>query len=138
VQRRHVAPAGELQERTQRGQPQVAAANRVVSLALQMIQERQDQIRLDVDQLQLLGSLPSLAGEVQEQHQGIAVAGHRARAERALRNQVLGEELLNQRRRTMAAWVRWRYAWRTSDGASNDSNRPAASAINSGAAERYQ
>jgi hypothetical protein len=39
VQRRHVAPAGELQERAQRRQPQVAAANRVVPLALQVVQE---------------------------------------------------------------------------------------------------
>ena len=98
MQRGHVAPAGELQERAQRGQPQVAAANRVVPLVLQVIQERQDQLGLDVGESHGRRRLAQLAaGEVQEQHQRVAVAGHRARADRALRDQILGEELLHQR-----------------------------------------
>ena len=65
---------------------------------LQMVQERQDQLGLDVGQLQRRRRLAQpLAGEVQEQHQGVAVAGHGARAHRALRDQILGEELLHQR-----------------------------------------
>ena len=36
--------AGELQERAQRGQAQIAAAHRVVALLLQVVEERQDQV----------------------------------------------------------------------------------------------
>ena len=75
------------------------------------------------------------AGEVQEQHQRIAVAGHRARAHRALRDQVLGEELLHQRgerRRLRCGGITHR---RTSGCGMNDSKRSAASAINSGTAD---
>ena len=98
MQRGYVTSAGELQERTQRGQSQVAAANPVMPLLLQIIEERQDQFRLDVDQLQAGRHLAQLmAGELQEQHYGVAVTGYRARTDRPLRDQILGEELLHQR-----------------------------------------
>ena len=61
-----------------------------------MIQECQDQIGLDIDQSQGGRRLAQRAvGEVQEEHQRIAVAGYGARADRALLYEVLGEELLN-------------------------------------------
>jgi len=73
------------------------ASRSVVPLVLQVIQELEDQFGLDVDQPQGGGRLDQFAaGEVQEQHQRIAVAGHRARADCALRDEILGEELLNQ------------------------------------------
>jgi len=63
-----------------------------------MIEERQDQIGLKVGQPHVRRRPTQFAAcEVQEQHQRIAVAGNRAGAERALRDQVLGEELLDQR-----------------------------------------
>jgi len=99
VQRRHVTPPGELQERPQGREPQVAAAHRVVPLTLQVCQELQDQFRRDVHELhgrrwpaQVLGRIP------EEQRHRVAVAGHCSWVERALRDQVLGEELLHQRR----------------------------------------
>jgi hypothetical protein len=42
VQRRHIAAAGELQERAHRRQTKVAAAHRVVPRAFQVVEEGQD------------------------------------------------------------------------------------------------
>jgi len=65
---------------------------------LQMVKERQDQIGLNVSQRQAGRRLVQLVcGKVQEQNQCIAITGHRAWADRTLRDQILGEELLNQR-----------------------------------------
>ena len=97
VQRRHVAPRRELEERTQRCQPQIAAAHRVVPLLLQVVQERQDQIGFDVGQAQCRGRLAqTLLGEVQEQHQGVAIGSDGAWAQGTLHDQIRGEELLDQ------------------------------------------
>ena len=99
VQRRHVASTGEFQECPQGREPQVTAAHRVVPLPLQVGQELQDQLRRDVHELHGHWRLAQVPGCIpEEQRHRVAVAGHCSWAERALRDQVLGEELLHQRR----------------------------------------
>ena len=98
VQRSHVTSAGEFQKRPWSRQSKIPATHGVMSLAFQMIRKRQDVIRLNVIEFQARRRpLQTLTGEVEEQHERIAIAGHRMRTDRALCDQTLGEELLNQR-----------------------------------------
>jgi hypothetical protein len=123
-----------------RGKPQVTAAHRVVPLTFQVGQELQDQLRRDVHELHgPLAACPVVASIPEEQRHRVAVVGHGSRAERALRDQVLGEELLHQRREA------WRGALAVECGPQtwlssgmHDSKRCAATAISSGTACRYQ
>ncbi len=97
VQGQNVAAAGELQERAQCGQAQVAAAYAVVPMLFKMIEERQDQIRFDIGEPNGGGEFTELSrGELEEQHQPIAITGDRSRTHGALRDQVLGEERLHE------------------------------------------
>src|SRR5437660_12785856 len=70
-----------------------------MALLFEMIEEGEDQIRGDVGQSNGGGSFVELSGgEVEEQHQPIAIAGDGAWTHGALRDQVLGEERLHERR----------------------------------------
>ena len=60
MQRGDVTPAGELQERAKCRQPRIATAHRVASLVLQVVEERQDQLRRDVVQPDRRGLLVQL------------------------------------------------------------------------------
>jgi hypothetical protein len=61
VQRGHIASAGERHECAQRGQPQIATTHRIVSVVLQLVQERKDQIGLSVGEPHLaVGAVHSL------------------------------------------------------------------------------
>ena len=93
-----------LQERTQRRETGIAATHAVVPIAFQMIEEGHDQIGRDVGQRELRRR-PAKArlGKAQEEHEGIPVSGHSARAEGALLCQVLDEEGLYERGK------RWRW-----------------------------
>jgi hypothetical protein len=96
----HVPACREFQESTQRHEPQIAGLHPIVTLLLQMIEERQDQVGRDVGQRQRgRGFAQALAGEIQKQHQGIAVGGDGVRAHGTLVDEVHREELLHQRRK---------------------------------------
>jgi len=92
-----VAPGGELQERSQRREPDVAAARRVAPALLQVVQEACDELWLKVGQLNSNGRLAQgLLGKAQQQHEAVTVGCDRLRAERSLARHVVGEEFLHQ------------------------------------------
>jgi len=96
---RHLGLTNSFDDR--RGTP----AETVVPIALEVSQELQDELRRDVRELhghRLLAQLLSCVPE--GQRHPIAVAGHCLWTESGLRDQVLSEELLHQRREAAPRW----------------------------------
>ena len=77
------------------GQPRVAGANRVVAFGFELVEEREDRLRRQRRERELVNRpAPVLREEAEEQAEGIAV-GDRVGAQVALRQQMLGKEPLN-------------------------------------------
>jgi hypothetical protein len=96
-------------------------------LDLEVVQERCDHVRAEVVDAQLTGRPAAvMAGEGEQQPEGVPVGGNRVRTGVTLADHSLGEETLqhggNERHRC----------------ASVSSRRAQARAINSGAADKYQ
>ena len=119
---------GVAEQRADRCQTRVAGADAVGALVLEVIEERADQRRVEIADVQLPGRLgAALGGEGKQQAHCVAVGGDRVLAGVALFGQAVGEERLH--RWGQGAHERFS-VWRTS--------RSAASCMSSGAADRYQ
>jgi hypothetical protein len=87
----------ELQECPQGCQPGVAAPHRIMTHLFQVIEKCQNQLGRNIGQFcGVWRSTQVCLGKIQEQHKGIPVRRHSARAHRPLLCQVLGEECLHQ------------------------------------------
>jgi hypothetical protein len=83
------------EQRVDRRESVVAGRGRVVALVFEVLEERGDQRRVEVGDVELAGwGAASLGGEAQEQPEGVAVGGDRVRARRALADEAVGEERL--------------------------------------------
>jgi len=95
------------EERPHRRQPGIAAASAVVAPAFEMVEEAPDEAGIDVLDHQVGGTPPDLVGcKVQQQPEGVAVAGHGVRACAELIDQPPGEERLYKRGQGMRGHVR--------------------------------
>ena len=111
-----------------RGEPGVAGARAVAADLLEVVQERADQRRVEVGEVEL-ARLPAGApgGEGEQQPPGVAVGGDGLRAGVPLAGQPVGEERLQGRgERGHGRCSGW------------SSSRCPAAASSSGAADRYQ
>jgi hypothetical protein len=71
-----VTPGGELQERSHRGQSNIATAHGVVPLGLQMIQEVGQQPGIEVGHRHPVSrQVQRVFGKAQQQHEGVPVRG---------------------------------------------------------------
>ena len=123
-----VTQGGVAKQRADRRQARVAGPDRVAALVLEVIQERADQRRLEIVDVEIAGRLVTvLGGECKQQADRVAVGGDRMRAGLSLGDQPIGEERL-QRRREQAHLAP----------PSARSRRSAASPSSSGAACKYQ
>ena len=99
--RRHVlgvAEGGVAVERVDRRQPRVAGRDDVAALVLEVVEERADQRRVQVGELQAVGLLAGLLlREAQQQLDRVAICGDRAWAGVSLGDQPLGEVRLDGR-----------------------------------------
>ena len=123
-----VSERGVAEQRVDRCQPGVAGADAVAALVLEVVEERGDQWRVEVADVELAGlAAGPLGGEREQQPERVAVGGDRVRAGVALPDQPLGEERLQRRRERAHRWP-------------PGSARAAApaSSSSSGAAVRYQ
>ena len=80
-----VAQRGVAEQRVDRGQARVAGAGAVAAVALEVVEERADQRRVeirDVEPVRLLAGC--VLGEAQQQPERVAVGGDRVRAGVAL------------------------------------------------------
>jgi hypothetical protein len=69
------------EQRVDRGETVVAGGDRVCPLSFEVLEERGDQRRVELCDVQLAGWLSGpLDGEAQEQPEGVAVGGDRVRA----------------------------------------------------------
>src|SRR5882724_3024631 len=109
-------------------EPSIASLHGVAPLLFQLLQERADEGRVEVRQLEPRRMLSELAmGETKEQPEGVAVSGDRVWARAALLQQALGEPRLEERGER---------AHRSTSVAR--SSRRVANASSSGVADRYQ
>jgi hypothetical protein len=102
LKRKHCPPSPEsaLEERTQRGKPRIATARPVLAVALEVIEESQNERGVEVDELQGGRRLPDVAfGKLQQQTEGIAVGRDGAWAYGAVVGEMLGEEALHKHRK---------------------------------------
>ncbi len=123
-----VSQGGVAVERVDRCEPLVAGPGAVPALGLEVIEERADQRRVQVGEVELgrlLAGLPVCVA--QQQPERVAVGDDRARAGVALRDQPVGEPCL-ERRRDLGH----------SGSPNSPSSRFAISVINSGTASAYQ
>ena len=119
---------GVSEQRADRGQPRVAGADLVAALVLEVIEERADQRRLKIVDVEIARRGAGLLGdEGEQQPDRVAVCGDRVRARALLPDQPVGEERLQ---------CRCEQAHRALP--SLRSRRSAASASSSGAACKYQ
>src|ERR1035441_8256776 len=120
-----VAERGELEQRVDRRQPGVPGPGAVAALMLEVIEERRDERRAEICEVEPGGRYAGLlAGELQQEPERVPVGGDGVRAGSSL---ALGEERLQGGRQ------------RGHDRVPADrSSRSAARAISSGAADRYQ
>ena len=115
-------------ERVDRGEPCVAGLGAVAAVLFEVVEERSDQRRVEVGEVQLAWLLAGLLlGVGQQQPEGVAVGGDRAWAGVLLGHQPVGEPGLEGRREQ-----------RHDRPPSALSSRLATSAISSGDAWRYQ
>ena len=123
-----VAQRRVLEQGVDRGQPGVAGPDAVAAVVLQVVQERPDRLRVQVGDVQPGRGLARALGGEDDQHlDGVPVGGDRVAAGLALQRQPVGEERLQ----------------RGGEGGHDSPCRWAcslspASAISSGAADRYQ
>jgi hypothetical protein len=120
-----VAQRGVAKQRADRRQARVAGADRVAALVFEVIQERADQRRLEVVDVESAGRLDGvLRGECQQQPDRVAVRCDRVRAGVLLAGQPVGEKGLQRRcQKAHRAPSSARWSW------------SAASASSSGAAD---
>lgn len=122
-----VPQRGVAEQRVDRSQTPVARARLVASFAFEVGEERSDQRRIEIADVQRGGLFAGLGrGEGQQQPVGVAIAGDGVRAGVALADEPVGEERLQHRRERGHDWL------------PACSSRSAASCINSGTAVRYQ
>ncbi len=94
VVQRHVR-----EQRMDRREAVVAAADAVAASLLEVLQERSDQRRVELCDIQFAGRLAGpLGGELQQQPEGLAVRSDRVRARAALRDQPIAEVGLHRGR----------------------------------------
>ena len=124
-----VTQRGEGEQRADGGQPQVAGARAVVPVVFEVVEERRDQVGIEVGPIQAgRGLAGAVLGEPEQQLERVAVGRDGARADLPLLGEPVGEERLQ--------------CW--GDGAHRVlaclavSRRRAARANSSGAADRYQ
>ncbi len=87
-----------MKQRADRGQAGVAGADAVVALVLEMVEERANQRRVEIVEVELAGLLAGLLlSESEKQTQRVAVGRDRVRARVALPGQPVGEERLWRR-----------------------------------------
>ena len=123
-----VSEGGVSEQRVDRCQAGVAGADAVAALALEVVEERGDQWRVQVADVELAWRVAKTrCGEREQQLERVAVGGDRVRAGAPLPDQPLGEERLQRRRERAHRWPPW-----------ERSSLPAASSSSSGAAVRYQ
>ena len=93
-----------VEQAVQGGQPLVAGAGVVAAVVLEVAQERHDPVEGEVGERQP-GDLAALVGrdEHQEQPDGVAVAAHRGGAQAFDRDQVAGEEGVQERAERLGA-----------------------------------
>ena len=126
-----VAQAGVVVERVDRCQPGVAGADGVVAVVLEMVEERDDQRRVEIGDVELVGLFAgALGGESEQQPDRVPVGGDRVRAGLALADEIVGEEGLEGRGER--AHCRCPICSRCR------CSRSPASASSSGAADKYQ
>lgn len=127
-------------EGSQRGETSVAAADAVMPVALQVLEEREEDWRVQLGQRQrrewLLGMILHVT---QQQTKCVAIAGDGARAGVALCEQVLAEEVLEELgERQRGRGRRHRAPSGGVLGSTSAAKRSAACASKSGEAVRYQ
>jgi hypothetical protein len=123
VVKRHVC-----EQRVDRREAVVATAHAVAASVLKVLQERSDQRRVELGDVQLAGRLAGpLGSEAEQQPERLAIGGDRVRAGSALGDQPVAEVGLHRGREC---------AHRTPPNRSL--TRSAASAISSGEADKYQ
>jgi hypothetical protein len=90
---------GEAVERVDRPQPRVAGPGTVAAVLFEVGEERADQRRVEIAEVQLEWLLAGLlVREAEQQPERVAVGGDRLRAGVALGDQALGEERLQRGR----------------------------------------
>ena len=113
------------EQRVDRGQPVVAGGHAVVSVAFEVVQERGDQRRVELGDVEGAGCLAgAFGGEGQQQPEGDLVGGDRVRARGALADQPVGEVGLQRRARARS--------WPGSEACRRAVRRPAPSAPGNG------
>jgi hypothetical protein len=119
-------------------QAHVAGADAVAALRLEVVEECEHEGGVQIPQAQGGDSaLQPLLGKPEQQAEGVAVAGHGARAEALLLHQTLQEEALQQT--GQIGFTGGHRHWRSSPvSAAACSKRCAAIAISSGMPVRYQ
>ncbi len=88
---------GVAEERSDRRQPSIAGANAVVTVCLEMIQERSNQRCVEIRELKLTGLFAdSFTDEREQQPERVPVRGNRVRTHLPLADQPCGEECLKR------------------------------------------
>lgn len=117
------------EQRSDRGQSQVARSRAVVTVGFEVIEKRADRLGVEVVPTQVAGLRAGcLLHEHEQQLERIPIGGDRARADPALFGQAVGEEALQ-------GGGDWTHRPITSR---DSSSRAAANASSSGCAEKYQ
>jgi hypothetical protein len=84
-----------LQKGAQRCQTCVATAHRVLSLGFQMVQEGQDEVRVEIGEQEMLGlSSQRLFGKSKQQAKRVSISGNSSRAHRSMLLQMFYKESL--------------------------------------------
>ena len=116
------------EQRVDRREPVVAGRDHVVASVFEVVEERGDQRRVEIGDVQGARRLAgAFGGEAEQQPEGVAVGGDRVRTRAALTDQPVGEVGLHRRRERghgrppRCRWSRWQ-----------------ALSISSGVAVRYQ
>src|SRR2546425_7887768 len=123
-------------ERADGRKPEVAGPRGVAAFCLEMVEEGEDERRVDVLDPQGRGRSPgALSGVAEQQLEGVPVAGDRVRAGAALGDQAPLEEVLEQRREAVGLC---RHDPPPSSVQAKRSKRSAAMAMSSGTPVRYQ
>jgi hypothetical protein len=111
-----VTQRGVFEQGVNRGQPPVAGTGLVAAFAFEMVEERPDQLRVQIADVQARRPFAGArCGEGEQQPIGVPVAGDRVRAGVALSHEPVGEERLQHRRerghgrlRSRSSFVRYR------------------------------
>jgi len=123
-----LAQRGVAEERMNRSEPRVSSPDAIPALLLQIRKEPCDERRVEIREIEIGGRLPELVlGEAEEESEGVSIRRDGVRARASLLEQPFCEERLKKRGERTHDRTR----------SARSSLRPT-SAINSGAAVRYQ